>query len=51
MERAGHLLSPSALPNPAVAAAVGIGDPEASDKACGRELGVSPRVVRAGGRA
>ncbi|MER7953639.1 AraC family transcriptional regulator [Streptomyces sp. NPDC096030] len=49
MERARHLLRESTLPIPAVAAAVGIDDLQAFNKACRRELGVSPRAVRAGG--
>ncbi|MFF3839166.1 helix-turn-helix domain-containing protein [Streptomyces sp. NPDC001930] len=50
MERARHLLRESTLPIPAVAAAVGIDDLQAFNKACRRELGASPRAVRAGGR-
>ncbi|MFG2754950.1 helix-turn-helix domain-containing protein [Streptomyces wuyuanensis] len=48
MERARHLLRESTLPIPAVAAAVGIEDLQAFNKACRRELGASPRAVRAG---
>ncbi|MFJ3583000.1 helix-turn-helix domain-containing protein [Streptomyces sp. NPDC090127] len=49
MERARHLLRESTLSIPAVAAAVGIDDLQAFNKACRRELGASPRAVRAGG--
>ncbi|WP_113700344.1 helix-turn-helix domain-containing protein [Nonomuraea lactucae] len=49
MERARHLLGESTLPIPAVAAAVGIADLQAFNKACRRELGLSPRAIRAGG--
>jgi transcriptional regulator GlxA family with amidase domain len=48
MERARHLLRESTLSIPAVAAAVGIGDLQAFNKTCRRELGASPRAVRAG---
>ncbi|MEU9702267.1 helix-turn-helix transcriptional regulator [Streptomyces sp. NPDC047981] len=48
MERARHLLRESTLSIPAVAAAVGIDDLQAFNKACRRELGASPRGVRAG---
>ncbi|UXX96994.1 AraC family transcriptional regulator [Streptomyces sp. AD2-2] len=48
MERARHLLRESTLSVPAIAAAVGIGDLQAFNKACRRELGASPRAVRAG---
>ncbi|MFD3943386.1 helix-turn-helix domain-containing protein [Streptomyces sp. NPDC058579] len=47
MERARHLLRESTLSIPAVAAAVGIDDLQAFNKACRRELGASPRGVRA----
>ena len=47
MERARHLLRESTLSIPAIAAAVGIGDLQAFNKACRRELGCSPRAVRA----
>ncbi|MEV6508676.1 helix-turn-helix transcriptional regulator [Streptomyces sp. NPDC051642] len=47
MERARHLLRESTLSIPAIAAAVGIGDLQAFNKACRRELGASPRAVRA----
>ncbi|MGA5097087.1 helix-turn-helix domain-containing protein [Streptomyces lavendulocolor] len=49
MERAKHLLRESTLPIPAVAAAVGIADLQAFNKACRRELGASPRALRADG--
>lgn len=49
MDRARHLLVESTLPVAAVAAAVGIADLQAFNKACRRELGLSPRAVRAGG--
>ncbi|GAA1361624.1 hypothetical protein GCM10009612_37320 [Streptomyces beijiangensis] len=48
LERAGHLLRASTLAIPAVAAAVGIPDLQAFNKACRRELGGSPRAVRSG---
>ncbi|OON71363.1 AraC family transcriptional regulator [Streptomyces tsukubensis] len=48
MERARHLLRESTLSIPAVAASVGIGDLQAFNKVCRRELGLSPRAVRAG---
>ncbi|WP_328890618.1 AraC family transcriptional regulator [Streptomyces sp. NBC_00316] len=48
MERARHLLRESTMPIPAVAAAIGIEDLQAFNKACRRELGASPRAVRAG---
>jgi AraC-like DNA-binding protein len=48
MERARHLLRASTLPIPAVAAAVGIADLQAFNKTCRRELGASPRAIRAG---
>ncbi|MFI1393656.1 helix-turn-helix domain-containing protein [Streptomyces sp. NPDC020681] len=47
LERARHLLRASTLAIPAVAAAVGIPDLQAFNKACHRELGASPRAVRA----
>ncbi|MDX3486611.1 AraC family transcriptional regulator [Streptomyces sp. ID05-18] len=47
MKRARHLLREPTLPIPAVAAAVGIEDLQAFNKACRRELGASPRAVRA----
>ncbi|MFF4833294.1 helix-turn-helix transcriptional regulator [Streptomyces sp. NPDC001315] len=46
LERARHLLSASTLPIPAVAAAVGIPDLQAFNKACHRELGAGPRAIR-----
>ncbi len=50
LERARHLLRESTLSIPTVAASVGIGDLQAFNKACRRELGASPRAVRAGDR-
>jgi AraC-like DNA-binding protein len=50
LARARHLLRESTLPIPAVAAAVGIGDLQAFNKACRRELGAPPRAVRANAR-
>lgn len=47
LERARHLLRASTLPIPAIAAAVGIPDLQAFNKACRRELGGSPRAIRA----
>lgn len=47
MERARHLLRESTLSIPAVAASVGMGDLQAFNKACRRELGASPRAIRA----
>ncbi|MFI7336372.1 helix-turn-helix transcriptional regulator [Streptomyces sp. NPDC050085] len=47
MTRARHLLRASTLSIPAVAATVGIPDLQAFNKACRRELGASPRAVRA----
>ncbi|MFI6405933.1 helix-turn-helix domain-containing protein [Streptomyces sp. NPDC050548] len=47
LEHARHLLRESTLSVPAIAAAVGIGDLQAFNKACRRELGASPRAVRA----
>ncbi|MCX5414330.1 AraC family transcriptional regulator [Streptomyces sp. NBC_00059] len=49
MERARHLLRETTLPIQAIAAAVGMDDLQAFNKACRRELGASPRAVRAGG--
>jgi AraC family transcriptional regulator len=48
LARARHLLRESTLSIPAVAAAVGIADLQAFNKACRRELGSSPRAVRDG---
>jgi AraC family transcriptional regulator len=48
LARARHLLCESTLSIPAIAAAVGISDLQAFNKACHRELGASPRAVRAG---
>jgi AraC family transcriptional regulator len=50
MERARHLLRESTLSIPGIAGAVGIPDLQAFNKACRRELGISPRAVRAGRR-
>ncbi|MFC4947934.1 helix-turn-helix domain-containing protein [Pseudonocardia sp. GCM10023141] len=47
MARARHLLTSSTLSIPAVAATVGITDLQAFNKLCRRELGGSPRAVRA----
>lgn len=47
LERARHLLRESTLSIPAIAAVVGIPDLQAFNKACHRELGASPRAVRA----
>nr|WP_255672597.1 GH1 family beta-glucosidase [Glycomyces amatae] len=49
LERARHLLVHSTLSIAAVAAAVGVPDLQAFNKACRRELGASPRAVRAAG--
>jgi AraC family transcriptional regulator len=46
LERAHHLLRASTLSIPAVAASVGIPDLQAFNKACRRELGAAPRVLR-----
>lgn len=46
MERARHFLEATTLSIPAVAAAVGIPDLQAFNKACRRELGASPRGIR-----
>jgi AraC family transcriptional regulator len=48
MSRARHLLTATTMSIPAVAASVGITDLQAFNKACRRELGGSPRAVRAG---
>ncbi|WP_350280832.1 helix-turn-helix domain-containing protein [Kribbella sp. HUAS MG21] len=45
--RARHLLTSSTLSIPAIAASVGIPDLQAFNKTCRRELGTSPRAVRA----
>jgi AraC-like DNA-binding protein len=47
MERAQHLLVASTLAIPAIAATVGIPDLQAFNKVCRKELGASPRAVRA----
>jgi AraC-like DNA-binding protein len=47
MTRARHLLVSSTLSIPAIAASVGIPDLQAFNKTCHRELGASPRAVRA----
>ncbi|MEV6607059.1 AraC family transcriptional regulator [Kutzneria sp. NPDC051319] len=49
MERAHHLLVASTLAIPAIAATVGIPDLQAFNKVCRKELGASPRAVRAAG--
>jgi AraC family transcriptional regulator len=46
LARAHHLLRESTLPIAAVAAAVGIGDLQAFNKACRHGLGASPRAIR-----
>ena len=46
IERARHLLRESTMPIPAIAHLVGIGDLQAFNKACRRELGASPRRLR-----
>jgi AraC-like DNA-binding protein len=48
MERARHLLVATTLSIPAIAAAVGIPDLQAFNKSCRKELGASPRALRAG---
>lgn len=48
MAMARHLLTSSTLSIPAVAATVGVTDLQAFNKLCRRELGASPRAVRAG---
>lgn len=47
LERARHLLQSSTLSIPSIAAAVGIADLQAFNKACRREFGTGPRAVRA----
>jgi AraC-like DNA-binding protein len=47
MERARHFLQATTLSIPAIAASVGIPDLQAFNKACRRELGASPRAIRA----
>ncbi|MEO3755258.1 AraC family transcriptional regulator [Streptomyces sp. B6B3] len=47
LARARHLLRESTLSIPAIAAQIGIPDLQAFNKACHRELGASPRAVRA----
>ncbi|MGX1668120.1 helix-turn-helix domain-containing protein [Streptomyces sp. NPDC055400] len=47
LQRARHLLLSSTLSITAIAASVGIADLQAFNKACHRELGASPRDVRA----
>ncbi|MFK4082468.1 helix-turn-helix domain-containing protein [Kribbella sp. NPDC020789] len=49
MTRARHLLVASTLSIPAIAASVGIPDLQAFNKTCRRELGASPRAIRANG--
>lgn len=48
IDRARHLLRESTLSVAAIAASVGIADLQAFNKACRRELGASPRAIRAG---
>jgi AraC family transcriptional regulator len=48
MAMAQHLLTSTTLSIPAIAATVGIPDLQAFNKLCRRELGASPRAVRAG---
>jgi len=48
MARARHLLTASTMSIPAIAASIGITDLQAFNKACRRELGRSPRAIRAG---
>jgi AraC family transcriptional regulator len=48
MAHARHLLTATTMSIPAVAASVGINDLQAFNKVCRRELGASPRAVRAG---
>jgi transcriptional regulator GlxA family with amidase domain len=47
MERARHFLRATTLSITAVAASVGIPDLQAFNKTCRRELGASPRGIRA----
>ncbi|MGW2723950.1 helix-turn-helix domain-containing protein [Streptomyces sp. NPDC001492] len=49
LQRARHLLLSSTLSVTAIAAAVGIADLQAFNKACRRELGASPRAIRRSG--
>ena len=49
MEKALHLLVASTLAIPAIAATVGIPDLQAFNKTCRKELGDSPRAIRAAG--
>jgi transcriptional regulator GlxA family with amidase domain len=51
LQRARHLLLSSTLSITAIAAAVGIADLQAFNNACRRELGASPRDVRAAAMA
>jgi AraC family transcriptional regulator len=48
MARARHLLTATTMSIPAIAASIGITDLQAFNKACRRELGRSPRAIRAG---
>jgi hypothetical protein len=48
MARARHLLIATTMSIPAIAASIGITDLQAFNKACRRELGASPRAIRAG---
>ncbi|SEC42628.1 Helix-turn-helix domain-containing protein [Streptomyces sp. 2231.1] len=47
LDRAHHLLRAATLSIPAIAASVGIRDLQSFNKACRRELGASPRALRA----
>ncbi|MCG5216364.1 helix-turn-helix domain-containing protein [Streptosporangium sp. KLBMP 9127] len=49
LEQARHLLRESTLPISAIAAAVGIPDLQAFNKACRRELAAPPRAIRSRG--
>ncbi|MFE4452850.1 helix-turn-helix domain-containing protein [Streptomyces sp. NPDC056796] len=46
LDHAGHLLRESTMSIQAIAGSVGIGDLQAFNKACHRELGGSPRAIR-----
>jgi AraC-like DNA-binding protein len=48
MARARHLLTATTMSIPGIAASIGITDLQAFNKACRRELGGSPRAIRAG---
>lgn len=47
LDRARHLLRESTLSIPAIAATVGMAELQTFNKACRRELGASPRAIRA----